>query len=102
MFPQNYSLLGLSILDELGNKQTNKLTGIPLCFIYTIDKSQYLWTVTFLNVFIHTRDKKLLKEKGKINVLLIFMSSEGGLAGFPATLRPDPDFLRGVLNVWHM
>ena len=102
MFPQNYSLLGLSILEELGNKQTDKLTGIPLCFIYTIDKLQYLWTVTFLNVFIHTRDKKLLKEKGKINVLLIFMSSEGGLAGFPATLRPDPDFLRGVLGVWHM
>ena len=41
MFPQNYSLLGLSILEELGNKQTDKLTGIPLCFIYTIDKSQY-------------------------------------------------------------
>ena len=102
MFPQNYSLLGLSILEELENKQTDKFTGILLCFIYTIDKSQYLWTVTFLNVFIHTRDKKLLKEKGKINVLLIFMSSEGGLAGFPATLQADPDILRGVLGVWHM
>ena len=100
MFPQNYSLLGLSVLEELGNKQTDKITDIPL--LHRIDKSQYLWTVTFLNVFIHTRDKKLLKEKGKINVLLIFMSSEGGLAGFPATLRPDPDFLRGVLGVWHM
>ena len=49
--------------------------------------------MTFLNVLIHTRDKKLLKEKGKINVLLIFLSSEGGLSGFPATVRPDPDFL---------
>ena len=58
--------------------------------------------MTFLIVFIHTRDIRNVKEKGKINVLLIFMSSEGGLAGFPATLRPDPDFLRGVLGVWHM
>ena len=33
---------------------------------------------------------------------MIFLPSEGGLYGFPATVRPDPDFLGGLLGVWHM
>ena len=33
---------------------------------------------------------------------MIFLFSEGGLSGFPATVGPDPDFWGGVLGVWHM
>ena len=53
----NYSSLGLTISEELGKKQTDKITDIPM--LYSIDKLQFPWTVKALNVFIHTRDKNL-------------------------------------------
>ena len=72
IFPQNYISLGLTISEELGNKQTDKITDIPL--LHRIDKSQFPWTAKALNVFIHTRDKNLLMAKTRVTFIYYWFS----------------------------